>query len=123
MLQSLLKNFIQPLSKVLKEEDKFTIFHRIKVNNIITFNKNVYVINRFDTVQELYETHKDFHLDLIKSQYSSVRLSDVFLNWKEQFLVYADYCANLTTAQDRLQDLCNNDEFINREVNVRLNLL
>lgn len=64
-------------------------------------------------------------MDLIKacSQYSSLRLSDVFLNWKDKFLVYADYCANLTTAQDRIQDICNQNEHINREVNVRLNIL
>lgn len=67
--------------------------------------------------------HKDFHQDLIKgcAQYSSLRLSDVFLNWKDKFLIYADYCANLTTAQDRIQKICSQNDFISREVNVRLN--
>lgn len=64
--------------------------------------------------------HKDFHQDLIKvcSQFSSLRLSDVFLNWKDKFLIYADYCANLTVAQDRIQDVCSQNELIYREVNV-----
>ncbi|XP_001946064.2 protein vav isoform X1 [Acyrthosiphon pisum] len=98
VLQTLLKCFIKPLIKIMKEDDFCTIFQGIK---------------------ELHEIHKDFHLDLIKacSQYSSLRLSDVFLNWKDKFLVYADYCANLTTAQDRIQDICNQNEHINREVN------
>ncbi|VVC33602.1 Hypothetical protein CINCED_3A016799 [Cinara cedri] len=98
VLQTLLKCFIKPLSKIMKEDDFFTIFQGIK---------------------ELYEVHKDFHHDLIKacSSYSTLRLSDVFLNWKDKFLVYADYCANLTTAQDRIQDVCSQNEHIYREVN------
>lgn len=70
--------------------------------------------------QELHEIHKDFLQDLLKacSQYSSLSLSDVFLEWRDKFLVYADYCANLTTAQDRIQEICNQNELIFRKVNV-----
>lgn len=63
--------------------------------------------------------HRDFYQDLQKSctQYSSLKLSDVFLQWKDRFIIYANYCSNLTTAQDRL-DICNQIEHIHREVNV-----
>lgn len=68
--------------------------------------------------------HKDFHQDLIKScTLGSMRLSDVFLHWKDKFLVYADYCANLTKAQDRIQEICNQDKHINREVSVSFNII
>ncbi|XP_050546450.1 protein vav [Daktulosphaira vitifoliae] len=98
VLQTLIKCFIKPLSKIMKDNDFSVIFQGVK---------------------ELYEIHKEFHQDLMKacSQFSSLRLSDVFLNWKDKFLVYADYCANLTTAQDRIQDLCNHNDLIYREVN------
>lgn len=106
----------------MKEDDFCTIFQGIKVRFKQNLKKffSIFFLLLIKRIQELYEIHKDFHLDLIKacSQYSSLRLSDVFLNWKDKFLVYADYCANLTTAQDRIQDICNQNEHINREVNV-----
>lgn len=63
--------------------------------------------------------HKDFYQDLKKScsQYSSLKLSEVFVHWKDRFIIYGNYCANLTTAQERL-DICNQIEIIHREVNV-----
>lgn len=76
-------------------------------------------------VQEIYEVHRDFQQDLIKacSQYSSLRLPDVFLNRKDKFLIYANYLNNLGTAQIRIKDICSQNEFIDREVNVRLIVL
>jgi len=67
--------------------------------------------------------HKNFHQDLIKTctQYSSLKLSDVFLDWKDNFLVYADYCANLTVAQERIQKICSQNDLLRREINVILN--
>lgn len=43
-------------------------------------------------------------------------LSTIFLKWREKFLIYGSYCANLTYAQALLQDLCDRDELFNQEV-------
>lgn len=69
-------------------------------------------------LQELSEIHAGFHSQLRKvvAPGSSARLSEVFLNWREKFLIYGDYCANLTIAQNRIQDICAHNEGINQEV-------
>lgn len=51
-----------------------------------------------------------------------IRLSEVFLNFREKFLVYGDYIANLTNAQNLIQDLCARNESVNNEVEVSMNL-
>lgn len=43
-------------------------------------------------------------------------LSTIFLKWREKFLIYGSYCANLTYAQALLQELCDRDELFNQEV-------
>lgn len=35
------------------------------------------------------------------------------MNWREKFLVYGGYCANLTKATNLLQELCDSDENFN----------
>lgn len=45
-----------------------------------------------------------------------IKLSEVFLNWREKFLIYGDYCSNLTLAQDTLRDIMNKDESVNQQV-------
>lgn len=69
-------------------------------------------------LKELSEIHAGFHSQLRKvvAPGSSARLSEVFLNWREKFLIYGDYCANLTIAQNRIQDICAHNEGINQEV-------
>lgn len=68
--------------------------------------------------QELSEIHVGFHSQLRKacSSQSSLRLSEVFINWREKFLIYGDYCANLTLAQSTIQDVCEKNDTINQEV-------
>lgn len=69
-------------------------------------------------LKELSEIHAGFHSQLRKvvAPGSSARLSEVFLNWREKFLIYGDYCANLTIAQNRIQDICAHNEGINQEI-------
>lgn len=43
-------------------------------------------------------------------------LSKIFLDWREKFLIYGSYCANLTEAQATLQEICDRDELANQEV-------
>ncbi|XP_039288077.1 protein vav isoform X1 [Nilaparvata lugens] len=97
VLNTLHNCFIRPLSAIMKEDDFRVIFSGIK---------------------ELCEIHAGFHSQLRKAVTpgSSVRLSEVFLNWREKFLVYGDYCANLTIAQARIQEVCSRNDAINQEV-------
>lgn len=69
--------------------------------------------------QELSEIHRTFLNQLRKAVTipgSPIKLSEVFISWKEKFLIYGEYCANLTLAQQRIQDLCSRDEKLNQEV-------
>lgn len=43
---------------------------------------------------------------------SSSRLSSCFLNFKDRFLIYGEYCANLPKAQALLDELCAHDELV-----------
>lgn len=46
------------------------------------------------------------------------RLGDVFLSWRERFLLYGDYCSNLTGAQDALKFLCQKDDAFSEKLSV-----
>lgn len=94
VLNSLLKHFARPLSALLRPEDSARIFFAIK---------------------DLAEIHAGFHSQLRKAR-DGAALGQVFLDWREKFLIYGDYCANLTTAQNTLLDVCANNENINQEV-------
>lgn len=94
VLNSLLKHFARPLSPLLRPEDSARIFFGIK---------------------ELAEIHAGFHSQLRKAR-TGVALAQVFLDWREKFLIYGDYCANLTLAQSTLQEACVRYELVNQEV-------
>lgn len=38
------------------------------------------------------------------------------MKWREKFLVYGSYCANLTKATTTLQELCDNNENFNMTI-------
>nr|XP_018902784.1 PREDICTED: protein vav isoform X1 [Bemisia tabaci] len=99
VLGTLQKCFIRPLQNVLKDDDFRVIFWGIK---------------------ELAEIHGGFLSQLRKATTpnSMIKLSETFLNWREKFLIYGDYCANLTTAQDKIQEICNRSENINQLIQV-----
>ncbi|PSN30254.1 hypothetical protein C0J52_26422 [Blattella germanica] len=88
VLTTLHRCFMRPLNNLLREEDMKVIFGGIK---------------------ELSEIHAGFHSQLRKAVApgSPTRLSEVFLNWREKFLIYGEYCANLPNAQALIQDLLN----------------
>ncbi|XP_015435864.1 PREDICTED: protein vav isoform X3 [Dufourea novaeangliae] len=94
VLNSLLRNFARPLSSLLRPEDSARIFFGIK---------------------ELAEIHAGFHSQLRKAR-TGAALAQVFLDWREKFLIYGDYCANLTLAQNTLQEACARNELVNQEV-------
>ncbi|XP_012537885.1 protein vav isoform X2 [Monomorium pharaonis] len=94
VLSSLLRHFARPLSSILRPEDSARIFFGIK---------------------ELSEIHVGFHSQLRKAR-NGAALAQVFLDWREKFLIYGDYCANLTLAQNTLQEACARNEVVNQEV-------
>uniref|UniRef100_A0A8D8M153 Protein vav n=2 Tax=Cacopsylla melanoneura TaxID=428564 RepID=A0A8D8M153_9HEMI len=98
VLATLYRCFMKPLCKLMKLEDFNVVFSGIK---------------------ELNEIHRDFLSDLRKAisiPNSPIKLSDVFLKYKERFLIYGDYCANLTIAQHRIEELCNKNDPFRQEV-------
>ncbi|EEB17268.1 protein vav, putative [Pediculus humanus corporis] len=97
VLGGLQRSFMRPLASIIREEDFKIIFAHIK---------------------ELYEIHGVFLTQLRKaaSPHGKIRLSEVFLSFREKFLIYGDYIANLTNAQNLIQDLCGRSEMINNEV-------
>jgi guanine nucleotide exchange factor VAV len=96
VLNDLKYKFMQPMEKLLKDEIK-TIFPRIK---------------------ELVDIHKKF-LDKLREStepHSKLKLSSVFLDFREQFLIYGDYCSKMTDATDTLRDVCKKSAVIEQLV-------
>jgi len=100
VLNDLKYKFMQPMEKMLKDEIK-VIFPRIK---------------------ELVDIHKKF-LDKLREateQNPKCKLSSVFLDFREQFLIYGEYCANMTDAIDTLRDVCKRSSAIEQLVAVSI---
>lgn len=96
VLNDLKYKFMQPMEKLLKDEIK-VIFPRIK---------------------ELVDIHKKF-LDKLREAtepHSKSKLSAVFLDFREQFLIYGDYCSKMTDATDTLRDVCKRSSAIEQLV-------
>ncbi|XP_053200489.1 protein vav-like isoform X2 [Panonychus citri] len=94
-LNMIIRHFVKPLKKILQIKDRKIIFNHIK---------------------ELSDIHTKFHRDLCRSTVSSSsghRVSSCFLNWKEKFVLYGDYCANLPRAQGLIDQLCSESTVIN----------
>lgn len=94
VLNSMLKHFARPLSGIINPEDSARIFFGIK---------------------DLAEIHAGFHSQLRKARDGS-SIAQVFLDWREKFLIYGDYCANLTMAQATLHDVCATNSNVNQQV-------
>ncbi|XP_071521753.1 protein vav isoform X2 [Panulirus ornatus] len=92
-LEMLCKTFHMPLRKLISEEQLRKIFCKIP---------------------ELAGIHKTLHEGLKEAQnsFNNKTVSKVFLDNQEKLLIYGEYCANLTTAQQELEDVMNNNETI-----------
>lgn len=95
-LNMIIKHFMRPLKTALKPDVRKTIFMNIK---------------------ELAEIHTGFHSELYKAcTASQYKISECFLHWKDKFIVYGEYCCELPTAQELVEDLCNKNEVINQAI-------
>ena len=90
------KHFIRPISSI-KDQDKKVIFMNIK---------------------ELGETHGGFYKEIVESVTGKSRkkIGEVFIEYKERFLKYGEYCALLPKATQLLDTLVTKDETIAEEV-------
>lgn len=89
---------------------------------------NLPCIEIFCHLQELCDIHSGFATQLQQATAGGVvgcnsglgmpRLGDVFLSWRERFLLYGDYCSNLTAAQDSLKTLCQKDDIFSKKLTV-----
>ncbi len=69
-------------------------------------------------IKDLGETHAGFFQDILESvtNKSRKKIGDIFLEYKERFLKYGDYCAQLPRAQETLDQLMTRDEAVREEV-------
>ncbi len=69
-------------------------------------------------IKELGETHAGFFQDILESVSgkSRKRIGDVFLDFKERFLKYGEYCAMLPRAQETLDQVVSRDEAVRAEI-------
>lgn len=96
VLNMLRKHFIRPITNI-KDQDKKVIFMNIK---------------------ELGETHGGFYKEILESVTgkSRKRIGEVFLEYKERFLKYGEYCSQLPKSTQLLDTLINKDETVSEEV-------
>jgi len=96
VLNMLRKHFIRPIVSI-KEADKKIIFMNIK---------------------ELGESHGGFYKEILEAVTgkSRKRVGEVFLEYKERFLKYGEYCAHLTRATHLLEALTSKEEQVREEV-------
>lgn len=98
---------MKPLAKQMKPEDHERVFYKISV---IYTNKFQLFLNIAFMFQELHDIHSSFFFELSKFRNPNAKISATFMKWREKFLVYGGYCANLTKATSLLQELCDSDE-------------
>ncbi|CAH1785616.1 unnamed protein product, partial [Owenia fusiformis] len=98
-LNMICTHFIKQLKNVLQPADREIIFCHI---------------------EDLATVHAGFYNDLNKAcsmnSSSKMKISDCFIKWKKQFLIYGQFCANLPQAQEQIDTLTKKDEMINQSV-------
>lgn len=97
-LMALKYKFMQPLERALTKE----------VLRII-----------FPCIKELVDIHEKFLAKLKEAVAvdSKLKLSVVFLEFREPFLIYGDYCSSMTNATDMLREVCKKSSNVEQIVN------
>ncbi|XP_077968934.1 proto-oncogene vav-like isoform X3 [Styela clava] len=90
-LVMMVEQFMIPLRQCLSEQDIKTIFMNI---------------------EQLRPIHTSFRDELVKLQRNgqNAKFSQPFIQYREKFLIYGDYCSNLVDAQDHLEECSKNEE-------------
>lgn len=74
-------------------------------------------------LQELYSIHQILYKGLKEAQNNNSvgkSIADVFLENQERLVIYGEYCANLASAQQELEDVMNNNEAAKNLIQVRV---
>lgn len=97
VLNALRYKFMQPMEKLLTKEEIKVIFPKVR---------------------ELAEIHTRFLERLRESLLpnAKLKLSQVFLDFREPFLIYGDYCSNMTQATDALRDISKRNVYMQQMV-------
>ncbi|XP_055630616.1 protein vav isoform X2 [Toxorhynchites rutilus septentrionalis] len=97
-LNALKYKFLQPLERILSKDIIVVIFPCIK---------------------ELADIHEKFLEKLQEAAMvnSKAKLSTVFLEFREPFLIYGDYCSSMTSATDTLRDVCKKSSEVDQIIN------
>lgn len=67
----------------------------------------------------MIEVHEKFLHKLKETQFNPrYKLSTVFLEFRESFLIYGDYCANMTSATDTLREVTKKNPLVEQLVQV-----
>lgn len=83
------------------------------------FNLPLHVAASIRRRQELIEVHERFLQKLKETNVNArYRLSHVFLEFRESFLIYGDYCANMTRATDMLREVTKKNGMVDQLVQV-----
>ncbi|XP_034100549.1 protein vav isoform X2 [Drosophila sulfurigaster albostrigata] len=97
VLNALKAKFMLPLERHLNQEELRLIFPRIR---------------------ELADIHTRF-LEKLRESLSTMakqKMGQVFLEFREPFLIYGEYCSNLLNAIDYLADICKKNQIIDQLV-------
>uniref|UniRef100_A0A182PTW4 Protein vav n=1 Tax=Anopheles epiroticus TaxID=199890 RepID=A0A182PTW4_9DIPT len=89
--------FMQPLEKLLSKEEIRAIF---------------------PCIRELVEIHNKF-LDRLHEAFcpgSKLKLSTTFLEFREPFLIYGEYCSSMTNAVETLREVCKKSSTVEQTV-------
>lgn len=100
VLVALRDKFMVPLERIIERDIIRTIFPRVR---------------------DLCDIHTDFLLKLHDAIDPTTRtkLGQVFLDFREAFLIYGEYCSCLTAATEMLTEQCRLLNHVDREVQVR----
>ncbi|XP_058061697.1 protein vav [Anopheles bellator] len=96
-LNALKHVFMQPLEKLLPKEDLRIIF---------------------PCINELVEIHRKFldRLNEACAPGSKLKLSTTFLEFREPFLIYGEYCSSMTSAVEALREFCKKSSIVEQTV-------
>ncbi|KAH8362189.1 hypothetical protein KR084_008924, partial [Drosophila pseudotakahashii] len=117
VLTALKTKFMAPLERHLNQDELRLIFPRIRVSchyHILHLSTEICKIPS----QELADIHTKF-LDKLRESLTpnaKMKMAQVFLDFREPFLIYGEYCSCLLSAIDYLADVCKKNQIIDQLV-------
>ncbi|KAL4219511.1 Guanine nucleotide exchange factor vav2 [Mactra antiquata] len=95
-LRMIVQQFIRPLKTCLSQQDRDAIFSHI---------------------EELLEVHTGFHSELHRACTTDrPKIYEVFLKWKNKFVLYGDYCSNLPGAQEKIEEITKKNDQVKEKM-------